>query len=141
MNAAKKVIILDDEPIVCQRLKPALEKVGFYVETYTESRKVLERFNETKFDVLVTDLKMRKPDGLEVMSYIRENSPATKVIVITGFATVDTATEALKQGAVDFIAKPFKISRLRDLIVKITGGEDSRPGGEDAGPKGDGNRP
>ena len=118
MSKAKKVIILDDEPIVCQRLKPALEKAGFYVETYTESRKVLDRISETKFDVLVTDLKMRRPDGLEVMSYIRENSPGTKVIVITGFATVDTATEALKQGAVDFIAKPFKPKELLAIVER-----------------------
>jgi DNA-binding NtrC family response regulator len=118
----KKVIILDDEPIVCERLQPALEKAGFYVETYTESRKVIERVQEETFDVLVTDLKMRKPDGIEVMNFVKGRSPSTKVIIITGFATVETAREAMKSGAEDFIAKPFKISQLRDLIVKITGG-------------------
>ena len=122
MNPKKRVIILDDEPIVCERLQPALEKIGFYVETYTESQKVADRFREEKFDVLVTDLKMRKPDGLEIMSFVKQHSPATKVIIITGFATLDTAREAMRSGAEDFIAKPFKISRLLELIVKITGG-------------------
>jgi len=121
MNATrKKVLLLDDEPIVCERLKPALEKLGFYVESYQDGQKVVDRVMEESFDVLVTDLKMQKPDGLEVMEFVRRHSPATKVIVITGFATVDTAVETLKGGAVDFIAKPFKIRTLCDLIVKLT---------------------
>jgi DNA-binding NtrC family response regulator len=120
MTAPKKVVILDDEPIVCERLKPALEKAGFEVEAFTTGQEVIDRFTETRFDVLVTDLKMQKPDGLEVMKFVKENSPATKVIIITGYATVDTARDAMKGGAVDFIAKPFKISQLRDLIISVT---------------------
>lgn len=124
MKAKRRVIILDDEAIVCERLKTALEKSGFYVEAYEQSQQVIDRIPEHKFDVLVTDLKMRKPDGLDVMSFVKEHSPSTKVIIVTGFATVETATKALKGGAVDFIAKPFKISHLRDLIIKITSGQD-----------------
>jgi DNA-binding NtrC family response regulator len=124
MKRQVRVILLDDEPIVCERLKPALEKIGFYVEAYTESQEVIDRFSEEKFDVLVTDLKMRKPDGLDVMNFVKRQSPSTKVIIITGFATEDTAEEALEGGAVEFIAKPFKISQLRDLILKITGSEE-----------------
>ena len=120
MTAPKKVVILDDEPIVCERLKPALEKAGFEVEAFTTGQEVIDRFTETRFDVLVTDLKMQKPDGLEVMKFVKENSPTTKVIIITGYATVDTAHDAMKGGAVDFIAKPFKISQLRDLIISVT---------------------
>ena len=120
MNPRKKVLLLDDEPIVCERLKPALEKIGFYVESYTESQKAVDRFMEESFDVLVTDLKMRKPDGLEVMEFVKRHSPATKVVIITGFATVETATQTMKSGAADFIAKPFKIRDLRDLIVRLT---------------------
>ncbi len=120
MKAKKRIIILDDEPIVGERLKPALEKSGFYVETFVDSQEAVDRITQQKFDVLVTDLKMRKPDGLDVMNYVKECSPSTKVIIVTGFATVDTAKEAMKSGAVDFIAKPFRISQLRDLILKIT---------------------
>jgi DNA-binding NtrC family response regulator len=64
---------------------------------------------------------MQKPDGLDVMSFVKQQSPSTKVIIITGFATADTAAEAMEGGAVEFIAKPFKISQLRDLILSITG--------------------
>jgi DNA-binding NtrC family response regulator len=120
MTDGKRVVILDDEPIVCERLKPALEKAGFEVETYTRSQDVIDRFSSEHFDVLVTDFKMQKPDGLDVMRFVKENSPATKVVIITGYATVDTARAAMKGGAVDFIAKPFKISQLRDLIISIT---------------------
>jgi DNA-binding NtrC family response regulator len=123
MKAKKKIIILDDEPIVCERLRPALEKVGFYVEAYTSSQEVIDRCAKEKFDVLVTDLKMQKPDGIDVMNFCKHQSPSTKVIIITGFATVELATEALKGGAVEFIPKPFKISQLRDLVVKLTAGQ------------------
>ena len=118
-DAVKRVAILDDEPIVCDRLRPALEKVGFEVETFTESQRLLERLETQRFDVLVTDLKMRKPDGLEVMHHVLAVHPGTKVVIITGYATVDTATEAIKSGAVDFIAKPFRIRDLRDLVVRV----------------------
>jgi DNA-binding NtrC family response regulator len=121
MRPRGKVLILDDEPIVGERLQPALEKLGFAVESFTESQMALERLAEEKFDVLVTDLKMHKPDGLDVLAFTKQHAPSTRVIIITGYATVETARQAMKGGAIDFIAKPFKISQLRDLILSITG--------------------
>ncbi len=119
MTGPRRVLIVDDEAIVCERLQEPLERVGFEVETYTDSRDAYERLLQERFDVLVTDLKMRKPDGLDMLRLVQENSPHTHVVVITGFATIDAAREAMKHGAVDFIPKPFKISQLRDLIVEI----------------------
>jgi DNA-binding NtrC family response regulator len=124
MRTGKRILVLDDEPIVGDRMKPALEKLGFHVEAFTESQAAVQRIVEEDFDVLVTDLKMQKPDGLEVMDFVRQHSPSTKVVIITGFATVDTAVETMKGGAVDFIAKPFKIRELCDLIVRLTSDED-----------------
>ncbi len=124
MGTGKRILVLDDEPIVGDRLKPALEKLGFEVETFTQSQAAIQRLLDQSFDVLVTDLKMQKPDGLEVMSFVREHSPATKVVIITGFATVETAVETMKGGAVDFIAKPFKIRELCDLVVRLTSQEE-----------------
>jgi DNA-binding NtrC family response regulator len=123
MRTAKRILVLGDEPIVGDRMKPALEKLGFEVEAFTESQAAVQRIVEEDFDVLVTDLKMQKPDGLEVMDFVKRHSPSTKVVIITGFATVDTAVETMKGGAVDFIAKPFKIRDLCDLIVKLTSEE------------------
>ena len=122
MKTKFRVLVLDDEPIVCERLKPALEKSGFEVESFTSSQAVVDRLMEQRFDVLVTDLKMQGPDGIDVLRFVKEHAPATHVIVITGFATVETAREAMRSGAVDFIPKPFKITQLRDLIVSLTEG-------------------
>ena len=119
MKGKIRILILDDEPIVCDRLKPTLEKQGFYVETFTESKIALDHFAAHQFDIVVSDLKMSGPDGMDVLRFVQERSPSTKVIIITGFATVGKAREAMKAGAVDFIAKPFKISELRDLILRI----------------------
>lgn len=120
MKKRVRVLVLDDEPIVCMRLKPALEKLGFEVETFSESAAALAALGEQRFDIVVTDLKMRGPSGMDVLRRAQEVSPATRVVVITGFATVETAKEAMKEGAVEFLAKPFKMSQLRDLLLKLS---------------------
>jgi DNA-binding NtrC family response regulator len=121
MDKLYSVMILDDEPIVCERLRSTLEKVNLDIETFTDPNEAVKRFGIKKFHVLVTDLKMKELDGIEVLKMIQKVSPETKVIIITGFATVEKAREALKIGAYDFIAKPFKLSQLRDLVIKALG--------------------
>ena len=114
-----EICIVDDEQIVCERLQPVLEKNGFLVESFTDSKAALERLSEKKFDILITDLKMAHPDGIALLEYARQQFPEIRVVIITGFATVETARQAMKGGAVDFIAKPFRLSHLRDLMLKI----------------------
>jgi DNA-binding NtrC family response regulator len=121
MDKSYSVMILDDEPIVCERLRSTLEKVDLDIETFTNPNEAIKRFAEKKFQVLVTDLKMKEMDGIEVLKLVQKVSPETQVIIITGFATVEKAREALKIGAYDFIAKPFKLSQLRDLVIKALG--------------------
>jgi DNA-binding NtrC family response regulator len=113
-----EILILDDEPIVCDRLKPALEKCGYSVETFTDSQKAIDQLATKRYDVLITDLKMSGPSGLDVLRFVKEQAPSTHVIVITGYATAEQAKESLKGGAVDFIAKPFRISQLRELVAR-----------------------
>ena len=119
MRPGFRVLIIDDEKIVCERLGAEMTKLGFEVETFTDSSEAVQRIAAQHFDLVITDIKMRGPTGIEVMRFVKENYPTTKVIVITGFATVETAREALKGGAVDFMPKPFKISQLRDLVLSI----------------------
>jgi DNA-binding NtrC family response regulator len=114
-------MILDDEPIVCERLRSTLEKINLDIETFTDPNEAVKRFTEKKFHLLITDLKMKELDGIEILKLVQKISPHTKVIIITGFATVEKAREALKIGAYDFIAKPFKLSQLRDLVVNALG--------------------
>lgn len=119
MKPEARILILDDERIVCDRLKPILEKRGFEVETFTDSDKAVERLSKKRFDILVTDLKMPGVGGAEVIGFVRDQSPSTRIIVITGFATADTAAQMRALGAVEFIPKPFKMSYLRDLILRM----------------------
>lgn len=125
MRRQKKVMVVDDESIVCERLKPPLEKDGFQVETFTDGQSAIDRLAVERFDVLVTDLKMRRPNGNDILNFVRQNAPGTKVIIITGFPTVETARDSMKSGAVDFVIKPFRISELRDLVVRASGRDES----------------
>jgi len=122
MTRTISICVVDDEKIVCVRLKSLLEKNGFAVETYLDGVQALKRLAEKTFDILITDIKMGQPDGIELLRYTKLHSPETKVIVITGFATAETARMAMKGGAVDFIAKPFRLSQLRDLVLDISEG-------------------
>jgi DNA-binding NtrC family response regulator len=113
-----KILILDDEPIVLKRLKPALEKSGYDVEAFSRSLEASSRIMEQDFDIVITDLKMEGLDGMEFLSRVKERSPVTEVIVITGFATMDTAKESFKKGVFDFLAKPFKLGEIKDVVAK-----------------------
>jgi DNA-binding NtrC family response regulator len=121
MKPRFRVMVIDDEQIVCDRLSLELERAGLEVEAHTASDQALRRLSTERFDVVITDIKMRGSDGIEVMRFVRETYPSTRVIVITGFATVETAREVLKGGAVDFIPKPFKMSHLRELVLRLLG--------------------
>jgi DNA-binding NtrC family response regulator len=118
MPGNKDVMVLDDEPIVGDRLKPALEKEGFQVEVFTDSGSAIERLKQKSFAVLVTDVKMRGPSGMDVLRFVKESTPATQVIIITGYATIETSHEAEALGAVQFVAKPFKIKEIVKLVTK-----------------------
>ena len=112
------VMILDDEPIVGKRLTPALEKAGFEVECFEAPAPALARLKEKEFDIVVTDLRMEGMDGIQVLEHVMANCERTRVILITGYATVEVAREALVKGAFDFIAKPFKPKDLRAVVSK-----------------------
>jgi DNA-binding NtrC family response regulator len=114
-----QILILDDEPIVCKRLKPAFQKAGYEVETFSDSASAMARIDEKRFDIIITDLKMKGTDGMHFLERIKEIAPDTGVIVITGFATSDTAKESFRKGAFDFVAKPFKLNDILDTVRRL----------------------
>jgi DNA-binding NtrC family response regulator len=118
MQNVLQLMIIDDEPIVGKRLKPALEKNGYEVEAFTAGSEALARIGEKTFDIVVTDVRMEEVDGIEIMKRVMDVSPHTKVIIITGYATIELAHEALAKGAFDFIAKPFKPDDLLAVIER-----------------------
>jgi len=118
MSERLSVLLLDDEPIVGERLGPALTKIGCEVEAFEDPKKALERIDQKTFDVVVTDIRMAEIDGMQVLDRVRSQSPRTKVILITGYAMMELAREAMEKGAFDFISKPFKANDLRQVIAK-----------------------
>ena len=118
MEKKLQILILDDEPIVGKRLGPALTKMGAEVEVFEDPHRALGRIQEKTFDIVVTDIRMEDIDGIEILERVKSRSDHTKVIMITGYATVEVAREALGKGAFDFIAKPFKPNDLREVIIR-----------------------
>lgn len=113
-----QVMIVDDEEIVCERLKGHLEKNGFTVDTFTESVKALEALEHKRYHVVVTDLKMAGPSGLDVLHNIRDRGYPTQAIMISGYASFEAAREAEAVGAFDFLCKPFELKDLTKLVKK-----------------------
>ena len=118
MPEGLEVLLLDDEPIVGKRLKPALAKIGCNVEVFEDPKHALERIDQKEFDIVVTDIRMDDIDGLDVLQHVLKTSERTKVIMITGYAMMAVARDAMEKGAFDFIAKPFKPDDLRKVIAK-----------------------
>jgi DNA-binding NtrC family response regulator len=118
MDKKLHIMIIDDEPIVGKRLKQALRKFRIDVEVFEDPEVALNRLKDKNFDIVVTDIRMDKVDGIQILEDVLEHSGQTKVIIITGYATIEIAQEALAKGAFDFIAKPFKPDDLRTVINK-----------------------
>jgi DNA-binding NtrC family response regulator len=113
-----KVMIIDDEKIVGDMARMSLEQDGYAVETFLSAEPALARLKEEKFDVVVTDLKMKGIDGMEVLRTVKGSYPETKVIMITAFANLDAAIEALRADVHDFFPKPVKIKELKASIQR-----------------------
>jgi DNA-binding NtrC family response regulator len=113
-----KIMVIDDEKIVGDMAKLSLEQEGYHVETFLNAEPALKRLQEEKFDVVVTDYKMKGIDGMEVLRAVKSLYPSTQVIMITAFANLDAAIEALRREVHDFFPKPVKIKELKASIKR-----------------------
>jgi DNA-binding NtrC family response regulator len=114
----RKIMVIDDEKIVGDMAKLSLEQEGYHVETFLNAEPALKRLQEEKFDVVVTDYKMKGIDGMEVLKTVKDLYPSTQVIMITAFANLDAAIEALRRDVHDFFPKPVKIKELKASIKR-----------------------
>ena len=114
-----RLLVVDDEPGMRQLLETAFRERGIDVATASNGDKAVELVYSQPFDVIITDLKMPGKDGLAVLRAARQTSPDTHVILITAYGTIETAVEAMRLGAHDFIAKPFKLAEIELKIDKI----------------------
>ncbi len=113
-----KILIVDDELVIRDGLRRVLNANGFQSYTSSSGYEAVERLQEERFHVVVTDLKMPGMSGLEVLNAIRILQPEVPVIIITGYSTVDTAVEAMKGGAFDYISKPFTPEQITEKVEK-----------------------
>jgi len=113
-----RVLVVDDEAVIRDALKRILEGERFSVETCVSGHSAIESLHERDFDLIVTDLKMPGMNGIEVLKAVKTLQPGAPVIMITGYASVDTAVEAMKNGAVDYIAKPFSPEQFLEKVER-----------------------
>jgi DNA-binding NtrC family response regulator len=125
----EKILIIEDDPAMRLGMSHFLRSSGFYVSELHEGLGVMELLKKERFDIVITDLRLPGIDGLTVLKNIKKEYPETGVIVITAFAEVKTAVEAIKEGAFDYLAKPFsneelllvveRFLRFRDLEMEV----------------------
>jgi len=113
-----RILVVDDELIVCESCQRILEEEGLEVEVALSGGEALEKMKVSPFDIVITDLKMPGIDGMELLKTLRREYPDTIVIMITGFSTVETAVEAMKLGAFDYIPKPFTPDEVSIVVKK-----------------------
>jgi DNA-binding NtrC family response regulator len=115
-ESAATILIVEDEDIARRNLEHILRKEGYEVIAANSGSRAVDLLRQREFDLVLTDLKMEKIDGMQVLAKSRELHPYTEVIVITGYATVDSAVAAMKNGAYHYIAKPYKIDEIRQIV-------------------------
>ena len=113
-----KILLVDDEEIIRQLLVRTLAEKGYTVESVEDGNLALEKVRENNFNLLITDLKMPKVDGIAVLREIKKVNPYIEVIIITGYPTIELAVDAIRIGAFDFICKPFDMQALLTTIER-----------------------
>ncbi len=118
MQETARLLIVDDERIALRNLEHVMKKEGYQVTSTQSGSNALKILEEQQFDVVLTDLRMEKVDGMQILKKTRDLYPDTEVVMITGFATLDSAVETMKHGAFYYIAKPFKLDEVRKVVAE-----------------------
>lgn len=111
-NGDVKILVVDDEPGLRDLLRYELVRKGYNVSMACDGEEAIEKAKKEKFHIVISDIKMPKVDGLAVLEAIKELDADVEVIMTTGFGTAETADEAMKKGAYDFIQKPYIMDQL-----------------------------
>ncbi len=113
-----RVAIVDDEPVVCKRLSHALFKEGYEVEAFMSARSFLEAMIDRPFDVVFSDMRLPDMDGLELLPRIKALRPETEVVIVTGYGSIQTAIEAMREGAFHYVTKPVNFTEIRAIAKR-----------------------
>lgn len=114
-----RVVVVDDEPQIRELLKAALKREGYSVSTYSDGREALREIEAEPIDLLITDLRMPTISGLDLIRTAKETRPQLGSVLITAFASTETAVQALRFGADDYLTKPFSIDALRKVVGRV----------------------
>ena len=114
------ILIVDDERSMRDFLKILLNKEGYKVDTASDGNQALEYIKEKAFDLVITDIQMTGMSGLELLNAIKEHSPTLPVVIITAFASPDDAVFAMKNGAFDYVSKPFNVDEIKSVVISAT---------------------
>lgn len=113
-----RILIIDDEIHICRNCEKILSKHNYESDYTLDGHKALEMLSEKKYDLVITDIKMSPLGGVEVLKWIKENTPDTMVIIITGHASISSAVDIMKMGAFDYLPKPFTPDELRNVVAE-----------------------
>jgi DNA-binding NtrC family response regulator len=117
--ATSRILVLDDDPGTCRFMQELLNKPDREIEATSDPEQALARARAKPFDLVISDLKLNaRLDGIDVLRAVREAHPGTPVIIVTGFGELEKAVEAVREGAFDFVSKPFNISELKNLVER-----------------------
>jgi DNA-binding NtrC family response regulator len=117
-----RILVVDDDPLIRSALKDILSGVGGYeVDVAVNGMEGINKIKRDKYDIIFTDLTMPKVNGMDLLKETRSINSSLPVVVITGFSTIENAVLAMKEGAYDFLTKPFKIDRVISLARRISG--------------------
>jgi len=115
----KRVLVVDDEENIRQILKEYLDEFGYEVACAVNGQEALQIYKNGRFDVILSDLVMRPVDGLELLGEVKKVDPDAIFIMITGYPSIESALEAVKKGAKDYITKPFNIDEIRLKMERV----------------------
>jgi two-component system response regulator HydG len=118
MDNIPRILIVEDDELSRKNLEHILSRAGYEIEAVGSGAEGLRCLARRAYDLVLTDLRMEKVDGMDVLQKTKEQSPDTEVIMITGYATVNSAIEAIKRGAFHYVAKPYKIEEVRALVAQ-----------------------
>jgi len=114
-----KILVVDDDKVTCELLNEVLTKEKYEVDTASSFEQALEK-GAAAYDILISDIKLQDGNGLELLKRFKDINPSIVVVLITAFGNIDNAIEAIKEGAFDYISKPFKLDEIKQTIKRAT---------------------
>ena len=118
----KKLLIVDDDTPFRERLSRSMEKKGFDVENFSNYKECINRCSQFIFDYAIVDMRLEDGSGLELIKKIKQISPTTKSLLLTGYGNIATAVAAIKSGAIDYLPKPAEIDQIYDALTSSNDG-------------------